>query len=103
MTKPTKKMIARYEAAHAEIMKSDYKNLQTDIDSGAVWSVGAGAVKWAMHSLLIGAVMAPAEETWHPDGPTRIPTVWELDRENGRGSIQGAEAWIAAAKAEADG
>jgi hypothetical protein len=94
MTKPTKDMQARYAAAHAEIMKGDYKLLQTDIDSGAVWSMGDGAVALAMKLLIVGAVMAPAEETWHPEGP-RIPTVWELDGENGRGSIMGAEAYIA--------
>jgi hypothetical protein len=102
MTKPTKKMRARYEAAHAEIMKGDWKSLQTDIDSGAVWSMGDGAVALAMKMLIVGAVMAPAEETVHPEGP-KIPTVWILDGENGRGSIQGAEAYIAdqAAKAGA--
>lgn len=94
MTKPTKKMRTRYEAAHAEIMKGDYAGLQTDIDSGAIWSMDDGAVALAMKLLIVGAVMAPAEDTWHPKGPN-IPTVWTLDGTNGRGSIQGAEAYIA--------
>jgi hypothetical protein len=88
---------ARYEAAHAEIMNGDYANLQTDSDSGEIWSMGDGAVALAMKLLIVGAVMAPAEETVHPKGP-RIPTVWGLDGENGRGSIMAAEAYIANAK-----
>jgi hypothetical protein len=94
MAKPTNKMQARYEAAHAQIMKGDYKNLQTDIDSGAIWSMDDGAVALAMKMLIVGAVMAPAEETFHPKGP-RIPTVWDLNGDDGRGSIQGAEAYAA--------
>jgi hypothetical protein len=36
-----------------------------------------------------------------PDtGANRYWTVWELDGENGRGSIMAAEQWIAANKAE---
>jgi len=94
MAKPTKEMRARYEAAHAEIMKGDWKSLQEDIDSGAVWSMDDGAVALAMKMLIVGAVMAPCEETFHPKGP-RIPTVWELNGDDGRGSIQAAEAYIA--------
>lgn len=85
---------ARYEAAHAEIMAGDWASLQTDIDSGEIWSMADGAVALAMKMLIVGAVMAPSEETIHPEGAT-IPTVWTLDGTNGRGSIQGAEAWIA--------
>jgi hypothetical protein len=94
MAKPTKEMRARYEAAHAEIMKGDWKSLQTDIDSGAVWSMGDGAVALALKMLIVGAVMAPSEPTTHPEG-SKIPMVWVLDGENGRGSIQGAEAFAA--------
>ncbi|MDT5067248.1 MAG: hypothetical protein QOK02_3403 [Mycobacterium sp.] len=85
---------ARYAAAHAVIMVGDYASLQADIDSGAIWSMGDGAVALALKLLIVGAVMAPSDETFHPDGP-RIPTVWTLDGTNGRGSIQGAEAYIA--------
>lgn len=90
----TRKMQARYDAAHAVIMAGEYASLQTDIDSGAVWSMGDGAVALALKLLTVGAVMAPAQETTHPEGP-KIPTVWILDGENGRGSIQAAEAYIA--------
>jgi hypothetical protein len=85
---------ARYAAAHAEIMAGDYASLQTDIDSGEVWSMADGAVALAMKMLTVGGVMAPSVETTHPEGVT-IPTVWTLDGTNGRGSIQGAEAYIA--------
>ena len=94
MTKRTKELQARYEAAHAKIMAGDYANLQADIDSGAVWSMGEGAVALALKMLIVGAVMAPSVPTNHPEGPA-IPVVWELDGENGRGSIQGAEAYLA--------
>jgi hypothetical protein len=85
---------ARYAAAHAQIMAGDWASLQTDIDSGEIWSMDDGAVALAMKMLIVGAVMAPSEETTHPEGVT-IPTVWTLDGTNGRGSIQGAEAYIA--------
>jgi hypothetical protein len=91
---------ARYEAAHAVIMAGDYKSLQTDIDSGAIWKMADGAVALAMKLLIVGAVMAPAEETFHPKGP-RIPTVWDLNGEDGRGSIMAAEAYIANEAAKA--
>lgn len=90
----TTELRARYEAAHAKIMAGDWANLQADIDSGAVWSMGEGAVALAMKMLTVGAVMAPSVPTKHPEGPA-IPVVWGLDGENGRGSIQGAEAYIA--------
>lgn len=93
MTKPTKELQARYEDAHTKIMAGDYANLQADIDSGGVWSMGEGGVSLAMKMLLLGAVMAPSVPTDHPEGPA-IPVVWDLDGENGRGSIQGAEAYI---------
>jgi hypothetical protein len=101
MAEATKKMRARYEAAHAEIMKGDWKSLQEDIDSGAIWSMGDGALALAAKMLTVGAVMAPAEHAKDADGRkiTRpggdIPLVWILDGENGRGSIQAAEDYIA--------
>ena len=52
---------ARYHAAHAVIMASDYASLQEDIDSGRVWQLGGGAEAYAMQAVLIGAVMAPPE------------------------------------------
>jgi hypothetical protein len=94
MAEPSKELRTRYEAAHTKIMAGDFANLQADIDSAAVWSMGDGAVALAMKMLIVGAVMAPSVPTTHPEGPA-IPVVWGLDGENGRGSIQGAEAYIA--------
>jgi hypothetical protein len=91
---PSKELRARYEAAHVKIMAGDWANLQADIDSAAVWSMGDGAVALAMKMLIVGAVMAPSVPTTHPEGRA-IPVVWGLDGENGRGSIQGAEAYLA--------
>lgn len=90
---------ARYHAAHAVIMASDYANLQEDIDSGKVWGLGSGAVAYAMKALLIGAVLAPPEAGVDADGE-RVPSALSLL--DGRGSVAQAEAYAAAAAAETD-
>jgi hypothetical protein len=91
----------RYEIAHATILHGPYASLQLDIDSGRVWELGTGAVKYAMHALNLGAVLAPPNTQHTPDGD-EVPAYWELGV--GRGSVPQAEAWIVAtAKAVEEG
>jgi hypothetical protein len=91
---------ARYEAVHADIMLTGYAQLQADIDSGYVWTLkGDGVRAYLFQALGMGAVVAPPVSYPDDGDGRRVPAYWEMAGV-GLGTVELAEKYIAAVKAE---